>query len=164
MDEDLFIFHAIAEDNISAAEQSFLAVFMESAPHLLRELSRIIFSEADIHIFEENAVEVFGAVDVFRSALRGGDERLMIFLDFLLVDGNLNGIAPETVDGIHEDNIPRHGFCAVGKHLLEGRTLVVSSRHGAVDIGIDDFQPVLSGISLADVQLTFDGLVVLFFT
>ena len=51
----------------------------------------------------------------------------MVFLDFLFVDGDLNGVAPESVDGIHEDDVPRHGLCAVGEHLLKGGTLVIGS-------------------------------------
>ena len=60
----------------------------------------------------------------------------MVLLQTLLVDGDLYGIASETVDGIYKHDIPRHRFFAVRQHLLKSGAMVVRSRHGSVDIGI----------------------------
>lgn len=37
----------------------------------------------------------------------------MVLLQTLLVDGDLYGIASETVDGIYKHDIPRHRFFAI---------------------------------------------------
>lgn len=86
---------------------------MQSALYFLRKLRRIVFGKTDIDVFQKDAVKVFRAVDILRCPLRGGNERLMVLLQTLLVDGDLYGIASETVDGIHEYDIPRHRLFAV---------------------------------------------------
>ena len=59
-----------------------------------------------------------------------------MFFQSLFVDGDFDRVPPETVDGVHKYDIPRHGFFAIGKHLLKSRAMVVRTRHSPVGIGI----------------------------
>ena len=91
----------------------------------IKTFCRIILCKSDVHIFQQDSVQVFRAVDVFRSALRCGNKCLMTFLDFLFVDSDLDGVSPESVDGVDKDNIPWNGLCAIGEHLLECGAVIV---------------------------------------
>ena len=123
----------------------------------------VIFSESDIDVFEENAVKVFCAIDIFRCALGRRDERLMVLFQFLLVQSNLDGISAESVNGIDENDIPKHGFFCIGKHPLKFCAVIVRSRGCTVSIGVDDRQPVFLRKVAAYAELAFNRLVILLF-
>ena len=56
------------------------------------------------------------------------------------------------------ENIIERFFVAVFKHTLKIFAIVVGAGHGAVDVGADDDKIVALCIIVADVELTFDGL------
>ena len=106
-----------ANKNIILALSSTLVWFVAlfafvilSSFDFLGKLDRIIFSESDIYVFKQNAVKVSRSVNVDRCSLCCGYERFAVLLQFLLIDGDFNGISPETVYCIHKYNIPRNGL------------------------------------------------------
>ena len=56
------------------------------------------------------------------------------------------------------ENIIEGFFVAVFKHTLKIFAVVVGAGHGAVDVSADDDQIVALCVIVADVELTFDGL------
>ena len=56
------------------------------------------------------------------------------------------------------ENIIEGSFVAVFEHTLKIFAVVVGAGHGAVDVSADDDQFVAFCIIVADVELTFDGL------
>lgn len=87
-----------------------------------------------------------------------------MFFQSLFIDGDLNGIATETVNGIHKHDVPRDSLFAIGEHLLKSGAIIVRPRHGSVDICIHNGKPVRLCILVADMELPFNGLLVLFIT
>ena len=76
----------------------------------------------------------------------------------LFVDGDLNGISAESVEGIDEDDLPFLRAVAVRKHSLKFCSVVIGARHGAVDIRPHNTQIVALCKFVTDTKLTFDGL------
>lgn len=110
------------------------------------------------NIFENDAVKIFGTVNVHGSALRGRNQYFIVFLQPLLIDGNFDGVSAESIKGINEHDIPDLWLIAVAEHSLKFRPMVVCSRHSTVNVGVYDFQIVSFRKFIADTQLSFNGL------
>lgn len=69
VNDDFSAVQFITVGQTAALKISFQSCFPHSALYLLGKLCGVVFGQPDVHIFEENAVEIFCPVNVFRSSL-----------------------------------------------------------------------------------------------
>ena len=56
----------------------------------IKTFQRVVFRQPNHNIFENDAVKIFGTVNVHGSALRGRNQYFIVFLQPLLIDGDFD--------------------------------------------------------------------------
>ena len=151
IDDILLVLDNISERRDAARGVAFEPTLPQAAVDLLPQILRIIFVEA----FDDRLKEfAFGCIG---DILHRRDQTDAVIGELLAVDDRLIHIAGKPIEFVNDDDAPLSSF-VVREHLLKCRAVVVRSRGGAVDVFVHHKEIVLFRILLADVELTFDGL------
>ena len=137
--------------NLSADPMSFEKAFRLPALYFLRQLDRVVLRHSFKQRFEDDP---FGTV---RNILHCRKNFDAVIFQCFAVDRHFIFVAGKAVELIHEDIIARARRTSF-KHSLKVFPIVVRTRHGAVNVVVEDLDIVPFGIVVADMDLPLDGL------
>lgn len=134
-----------------------MLVFSQKALRLHKDVRR--FSRLCKSYFLQTIPSRFCEPSIFLDVFCVADITILpVFLQLILVYGLLDRISSETVKRIYQTNFPFFGVFAVCQHLLKVFTVIVCTRHNAVDIFVNDIPIVSRRKFIANSKLTFDRL------
>ena len=145
----LLLVDHITERNCSAVETTLERIFGHAAGYLFGEVCGIVFRHTFQHRFKDNSFRTFG--DCFG----GGKNADIILFQHCFVLCRIIAVAGEAVELPYDHHIKRL-LSAVLDHSLKLGTIVGLGRIGAVDVGGNNINAVLSGKRCVFSDLSLD--------
>jgi hypothetical protein len=136
--------------NRTTGELAFEGILGHTANHFLGQVSRVIFSVAFQHRFQNDALRPLG------DDLGSRHELDTVFLQLGLVPGTVVAIPGKAVKFPDQHDV-KQLLVAVFYHLLELRAVVRLGRDGTVNVVLDHRNAILFGIGRTFTNLAFNG-------